>query len=898
MANLPEDAGLRQLVDSVGLLTGKAEGERSEAAAKFREGLLELARREFGPRECGVPCSRLLCRGYDELVRLLTEAEIAPEPPAGARTAWVAAGGYGRRLMSPGSTVRLIHLYDGAEREAAAGSAQAVQETLEQAGIRAACVGHTVPDVLELMNEDYLGAVSLLATRCVCGDEALHRELRRRVEQQFLPACWGALGEEVLAELVARRDPFTGSPYCTEPDLKDSAGCLRDIGALQKLEVSFTALPSLQAHRREPEGGRLLLDSSEWEMLDEALDFILRMRNRLHLLQGDGSDLLLPDLREEVAEALDIEAGEAGGPSAVLMQRLFAHTGGVARLIYTVEERFQHLHRVAWRHAHQPPRRPVGEGLQEVEGRLYSAEEAPFETPEKRRRMMRLFLVSQRRHLPVSHRLLGQVTDALAAVDEEFRRDEEVGREFLDLLAGSVGVADRVAWMRDCGLLQTYLPEFAPLVHRVNPAVGGELTLDEHAVEALRVVDELVRTKEPGELAQRQALEQVERPDLLRLAVLLHDLGSACEDAPATVEEVTERMGLSGRERESVVWLVRNRDLLWQHEESERTGGGELPDRLAEEAGTAERLRTLYLLSYAHGRALGSLGWFAWRDARLLELYQEVMVALVPSYTSFATGEYFDREFRALASAEGLSDEAGRFIELVPEVYKAEARSAEALRHLRMVQKLKDQPAAMSRTVRDREATAWVCTSDVPARFAQIAGVFTHNGLDILSATAFTLEDGTVLDRFVVRMKDRPMNADPTFWGAVENDLARSVGGELDIGRVLSEKKAETAREPISSERLTTAVRFETEIGLPFTALDIAARDRTGLLYDISRSLGELGLNIEFARIRTRGDVARDLFYLTESDTGEPPTEATRLEQVRECLREVTSRSPAAAVPR
>ncbi|MGD2174954.1 MAG: hypothetical protein PVJ27_06085, partial [Candidatus Brocadiaceae bacterium] len=791
-----------ETLESVG---PREEGGLVRAMSEFRGRLLQAADEGFDAGSSGLPCSWFLCGGHDRAVTHVARSAVATVPEAARlAVAWVATGGYGRGLMSPGSTVRLAVLHDGTDPEAAAAVAGRAADLLPKAGVQGACAAHTVPEVLQMMQSDYVSAVSMLETRMVTGDRALHEELQTGIAGRFLPDCWGSMGQEVLREALERRDPLTGSPYCTEPDLKEGAGGLRDIGAVQKLDAALAAIPELERHCREPGGGRSLISEDEHGLLEEALDFVLRVRNRLHFVGPDASDLLLRDLQPEVARALGF-TDEPGQPAAAqLMRELFRRTGLVARLLQAVGERFSHLHRVAWRRSQQPPRRALGEGFVEVEGRIYGTVPAELTGPEGAQRTMRLFRLSQRRHLPVSQQLLDAVRKQLEVAGADFEQNEDLGRAFLDLLAGSVGVADRISWMRDCGLLQAFLPELAPLVHRAQPEVGGELTLDEHAIEALRVIDQLQRAREPGELAQRQVLEQVQRPDLLRLAVLLHDLPQVSEAPPAEAAgRIADRIGLQRSEKAELVFLVSHTNLLWVRAQEGDYHEASVVEELARTVSTPERLRMLYLLSYAHARAMGAGGWVSWWDARLSELYQSVMAALLPEHTPFATAEYLERRLKELAAREELSEEAERLVSLVPELYSTEVTAEEALTHVRMIGRLAQQPATMTRAVGDREATVWVCTSDVPARFAQIAGVFTHNGLDILSATAFTLTDGTVLDRFVVQMKGRPINPDPAFWRDVESDLVRSIEGQLDIRRELRRRAEETRRaEPISSRRL------------------------------------------------------------------------------------------------
>ncbi|MFO8008347.1 MAG: hypothetical protein R6V05_11510, partial [Candidatus Brocadiia bacterium] len=459
------------------------------AGRQFRERTLQAAATGFSPDQSGVPLGRFLCWSADALVKRLIPHAVAEAGADSLQLAWVATGGYGRRLMSPGSTVRLVVLHNGREAQAARAASEALADLLHQAGCRTACAARTVSQVVERMRQDPVGAVAMLQTRRVAGSRNLHEELRGALVRRFLPRSWGSFAESALGEVLSRRDPLTSSPYCTEPNLKEGAGCLRDIGTAQKLDDALSALPGLPA-----ENGAALLTDSQRAELSAALDFLLSARNRLHLLHGDPANLLQRRFQGEVAAALGY------ADDAALMRELFAHTGRVCAVLRGMQEQFCHLHRVAWRRSAQPPRRDLGEGFVEVEGRIYSAVEPAFPPQDGAPRMTRLFLLSQRRHLPVSQQLLQQVRDSLDAAGARFRCDEDAGRALLDLLAGSVGVAERIGWMRDCGLLQACLPELAPLMGGISPREAGEFTLDEHAVEALRVIDSLGHATEPGTL--------------------------------------------------------------------------------------------------------------------------------------------------------------------------------------------------------------------------------------------------------------------------------------------------------------------------------------------------------------------------------------------------------------
>jgi len=717
------------------------------ALGAFYDEALKLARGEFCGPQLGLPCSRFICTAADMAVEALRERLAAQQSGSAAEfaTAWLAVGGYGRGLLSPDSSANLLVLHDAEAREDVEGYAKTARAALARAvpGSELRC--STIEDALQGAADDFIGASDLLQTRLVGGSGELYAQFTGALTRNFLVPRWGKFCADLLGESLARRDPYTSSPYCTEPNLKEGTGCLRDIGMMQKIAASLLDVPALERFWGDTSGGETgLLTVEERRILDEAFEFILSARNSLHFLVEGKSDVLERRFQAEVARMLGYGPRPAEDAAVRgFMRDLFGHTGRISRLLKAFQERFDHLHSVAWQQPRPRSRKDIGDGFAVVEGKIYSATHPAFSAEDGAHKMMRAFLLSQRHHLPMSQRLLDEIAESLDTIGEQALWARDAASLFLELLSGSVGVAQRLRWMRECGLLQRFIPEFQELVHTVQYDESFDYTLDEHAIEAVQVVDELAHTDEEDELPQRELLSQTERPDLLRLALLLHHAVQEGDEADNMVRAIGKRMHLSRREIELLLFLIGHRDTLTYYAERRDFHDPGVLQEAARQVGDAQNLRLLYVFTYADCRAVGRAGWFAWRDTLLYELYQHLMAALVPGFEPRATAEYFESEMLRLAQQEGLSDAARDFIAMVPEQYKVEVPAAQALAHLALIRRTRQQPAAMSYHIQGRQAHLWFCSSDLPARFSQIAGSLTANGLSIVRARAFTLADGT-----------------------------------------------------------------------------------------------------------------------------------------------------------
>jgi [protein-PII] uridylyltransferase len=65
--------------------------------------------------------------------------------------------------------------------------------------------------------------------------------------------------------------------------------------------------------------------------------------------------------------------------------------------------------------------------------------------------------------------------------------------------------------------------------------------------------------------------------------------------------------------------------------------------------------------------------------------------------------------------------------------------------------------------------------------------------------------------------------------------------------------------------------------------VEVYAHDRPGLLYDITRGLSSLGLNIVLTKITTEIDQALDVFYV-QDETGAKIIDFERLDAIKDRL--------------
>jgi [protein-PII] uridylyltransferase len=159
-----------------------------------------------------------------------------------------------------------------------------------------------------------------------------------------------------------------------------------------------------------------------------------------------------------------------------------------------------------------------------------------------------------------------------------------------------------------------------------------------------------------------------------------------------------------------------------------------------------------------------------------------------------------------------------------------------------------------------------VCTWDRERLFSQIAGCLTAAGLNILSAEILTRYDGVILDTFYVTEAGTGLLANREEREKFEHLVHKVLtGATVDLpGLIAKTKTAPSIYKSIEGERIPTVITLDNAISDTRTIIDIQTEDRPGLLYDISRTLAALYVNVHLAKVSTDKGAAIDSFYVTD----------------------------------
>ncbi len=798
---------------------------------------LDAARQELIQDTLRGSAGRAAAERYADRVDTLLQRLFFASPPTETPVAILALGGYGRRHLALHSDVDVLVLFEG---PIGADQERFLRGFLHPLWDLHLVVGHQVRELadferLETDNPEFL--LALLDARRIVGDPALHG---RFVAAFHRPETHAAI-LELLQQLIDERHArFNGTIYQLEPDTKDAPGALRDLLAVRTI-----------ARLTDP--GLLGRGPADPARLDEAEDFLLRVRSIVHLEGKRNQNVLGHELQEKAAQML----GYAGAQPQQRVERLMGDYFRHARIV---------SRSLDWARKTAPV--PVGVNI------VRSADGIRFVDPTRAAREPQTWLNAFQ--AAINHQT-AVADDALALIQlhvdrfaaEEFFPTEEHREALLEFLRPRPGLYARLSEMHDRGLLGRVFPEFQAISWRVVRDFYHKYTVDEHTLLTIRNLERLTTSSTPSRARFGGLLADLAAPELLVLSLLFHDVGKWRDDdhvleSVRLARQMFDRLGLPADSRGVVLFLIENHLRMSLVAFRRDTEDPEIVRHFADLVGIEERLKMLCLLTLVDVESVSLETLTPWREELLWRLYVDTYNRLTIGYGDerIEHDQADVSELLAGRPADVSETEIRRFLEGLPRRYlKLFSRKA-IYRHVQLSRDIK--PDHVHATL-ERRGTAWeltVVTLDKPFLFSNICGVLSSFGMDILRGHAMTNPNGLVLDIFQFTDADRYLELNAGGRGRFLGVLEATVSGHLDVTARLLAREQSVLHQGIV-RRFDPVIHADNHSSQRYSILDIIASNEIGLLHRISRVISRHGCNVDLVLISTEGVRAIDVFHIT-----------------------------------
>ena len=811
----------------------------------------------------------------------------------------VAIGGYGRAELNPFSDIDFMFLHEG---QVVAGSKplpylskmmDGILYPLWDIGLK---VGYSVRSVEDCVNaalDDMQSKTSLIEARLVTGSEPLFKKLQKAVLTKCVEGYEARYIAARLEDQAARHNKFGNSPSMQEPNIKNGCGGLRDYQNLIWMTFFKYRTRSLKELQEQD-----LMSETERKKLDAAYDYLLRVRNEMHYHAGRPADVLTKNLQPAVAHNLGFTDRAPSVRLEKFMREVYTHARNIYLINRSLEQRMallpapkrlQFLRGFIDRRRKKEAENQAVDGFKFIEGHIHAANARVFR--DQPRRLMRVFLHAQQRGLRL-HPDLGQlIRNQLALADRSFLYDEHVRETFLTILGQRGNVAPTLRAMHEVGLLGKYIPEFGKLTCLVQHEFYHQYTADEHTLVCLEKLDRVWEAKEEPYSRYSELFQRLDRPFLLYLALLLHDVGKAnghgkhAEVGSQLAERVARRLGLDGSATHNLRLVIENHLLMANVSQRRDLDDPSVIRAFASQMQNPESLSMLTLHTFADSLATSDKLWNEFKDSLLWSLLSRTM-PLLTGGTDFIRAEEKQRELLAEEIHRSLpgnvsEEELHAHFGTMPARYFQIHSSGEITRDLVLTHRFMHlqisehenalQPVIDWHNEPDRGYTvAKICTWDRTGLFNNITGSFSAAGLNILTAQIFTRSDGIVLDTFYVTDAKTGTLANREEREKFEELLNRVLTGEeVDFKALIARQKVNRPLyQSYEGDQMPTRIKFDNDTSESRTVIEVETEDRIGLLYAISQSLAELELNLSAAKIVTEKGAAIDTFYVNEQDGG------------------------------
>ena len=808
---------------------------------KLRDELDVLAR-AYSAGHHGLWSARRRAELFD--VALAASFEAAGSP---AGVALAAIGGYGRMQQLPRSDVDLLIVHDGGQQTEVASLTERLLYPLWDAGFE---VGQAVRTPLEcesIAREGLHVLTSMLDLRPIAGDTALAGQVADRV-RAVAALDVAAFARALRDDALAREERFGSAAHLLEPDLKSSAGGLRDAHVVRWL----TSV-----------AGDTLLRTAEREVLEVAEEFMTRVRSALQLETARRVDQLPLELQPPIARAMGFTDEPRLLAEDGLMRALFEHARSVRWVAENVLARVGDGSSMP-----TDPPQPLA-GIDEALEALAAVVERGF------RPDARLLDAVEVTAMPEPIAWTGRTREAFMRIV----RTGDHGVVALDVL-------DRL------GLLSRLMPAWAEVRCRPQRDPYHRFTVDTHLT---RTLAEMARLCDPGDAEGPLIVEAValapDRDGLL-LGAMLHDIGKTGEGGHVDVgkhvaSETLDHMGIRGETRELAAFMVAEHLLLPDTATRRDLTDENLILDVAARIESPQRLAALTLLAQADATATGPAASTPWRQTLVRELVTRVQHVFERGHMGAELAQQLTSRVESVRDLLAKEPDAAveRFVFRMPRGYFLSIEPERIAAHYPTIMPdvgAREVRSAASKGPKPGTYELLVVAGDRPGLLSWIAGAVALAGLSILSAQAFTTDDGVAVDLFEVEGSFETEIVEAR-WRELRNVLRKAVEGRISLDHRVAEKRARYPS-PRSSTPVTVAI--DNDASDYSTVIEVGGPDRIGLLYDITSALAELQLDVHLAKVATYADRVVDAFYVRDA----LGRKVTNREQVAEIDATITAR--------
>ena len=753
-----------------------------------------------------------------------------------------ANGGFGRKEMFPSSDIDLSIVELNKIQDY--GNLEKFISFMWDRGYK---VGHSVRsinDIKKISKNDLKEFTSYLTRRAIISNQNIDNKITKA-----LNGLWtrNNFYNQKFIEQQRRHSEFHSSAYNLEPDLKESPGTLRDFQSALWILQHCYGLDSQDAINKSG-----VIDG-EFKKAIEAYNFIKSLRFATNI--ATQKNRLNFEAQIEVSKYAKLNKKSSKASVEKMMKNYYENASILSYFNEIIFEKYNE--------------KKVNIFSKKISGIYKNKNKIGIRNIDIKKNKDLIFQIFIEIGKNKNINLIDTPTKSLIKkhinlIDEKFRKQKIYSKQFLEILRSKYNLSSILKTMKNLGVLQAYIPEFANVVGQMQFDLFHIYTVDEHTFKVVRNMRQMKLFKQKGFELEYELINKIPKIEILYLAGIFHDLGKGKggdhSDIGAKISyDFAIRIGMSETDAGLISWLVKEHLIMSSISQKKDIGEAETIIEFAKQVEQSEKLDYLYLLTINDIRATNPALWNGWKHQLLKDLYILTRSKINKEPLIASSSIALERKKNTLLAFSVNDGEVlESYLSNLGNSYFNKNLSESLKWQAALIVKNKDKDLIVGcKNIFENLIEIFIKVKNSKGLFYKFTKILEHSGLEVIDANIFSSTDNTfAANTFITKFShhDRKL---------LNSDLIE-LKKRIEKNFTEFNKIKDFQKKSIKKNRFEKVINISNSINKDKgrNLITIETSDSQGLLANIAKVFFDNNVSIFSARINTLGDRVEDTFEI------------------------------------